>query len=126
VAENELTLTQLAASLQASPHHVSQVINEVLGKTFYDYINESRVCEVQRCLRDPAYDGQPILDIALASGFNSKAAFYKAFKQQVGVTPSEYRQRQSVAEPSNALQSTHGNSVFGRPCGSPGPIRNRA
>jgi AraC-like DNA-binding protein len=95
--ENELTLTELATRVGISPHHLSQLLNADLGKTFFDYVNERRVAEVQRCLRDPAYADQPILDIAVASGFNSKASFNAVFKQQTGMTPSAYRAAATVA-----------------------------
>lgn len=93
--EPELTLSQLASSLQASNHEVSQLLNETLGESFFDFINRHRVAEVQRCLRDPAYGRQTILDIALASGFSSKAAFNSAFKRVSGLTPSQYKAAQT-------------------------------
>jgi AraC-like DNA-binding protein len=93
--ENELTLSELAQRAGLSTHHLSQLINGQLERTFYDYINERRVREVQRCLRDPAYADEPILQIALAAGFNSKAAFNAAFKQWTGMTPSHYRRTAS-------------------------------
>lgn len=95
--DNELTLTDLAARVGISRHHLSELINGRLGRSFYAYINERRVREVQRCLADPAYDNQPIIDVALAAGFNSKAPFYVAFKEIAGVTPSEFRRSAAPA-----------------------------
>jgi len=89
--ENDLTLAQLAERLGLSTHHVSQLLNEELGTTFFDYVNAQRVREVQRCLVDPMYGSQTILAIALSAGFNSKAAFNAAFRQHTGMTPSAYR-----------------------------------
>lgn len=93
--EPELTLSQLASLLDATNHEVSQLLNESLGESFFDFINRHRVVEVQRCLRDPAYNQQTILDIALASGFSSKAAFNAAFKKVSGLTPSQYKAAQA-------------------------------
>jgi transcriptional regulator GlxA family with amidase domain len=89
--ESELTLPQLAERTGMTPHQLSQLINSRLGMTFFDFVNARRVTEVQRCLADPAYDAQPILEIALAAGFNSKSAFNAAFRQHAGTTPSLYR-----------------------------------
>jgi AraC-like DNA-binding protein len=91
--DNDLSLAALAQMLQTSTHHLSYVLNQRLGVSFYDLINERRVREVQRCLRDPAYAGQSILEIALDAGFSSKATFNAAFKKHAGTTPSAYRQQ---------------------------------
>jgi AraC-like DNA-binding protein len=91
--ESDLTLADLAARAELSPHNLSQLLNEEMGKSFFDYINSQRVDEVKRCLADPAYDGQTILDIALAAGFSSKTAFNAAFRQHTSTTPSEFRRR---------------------------------
>jgi AraC-like DNA-binding protein len=91
--ENDLTLAGLAERAGLSPHHLSQLLNESLGVTFFDFINAQRIQEVQRCLADRAYEGQAILDIALAAGFSSKAAFNAAFKQHTGLTPSQFRRQ---------------------------------
>jgi AraC-like DNA-binding protein len=89
--EAELSLGDVCTALQAKPHQLSQVLNGLMKQSFYDYVNGLRVVEVQRCLRDPAYDGQTVLEIALASGFASKATFNAVFKKHVGTTPSSYR-----------------------------------
>ena len=91
--ENDLTLTQLADRAGLSAHHLSQLLNEEVGTTFFEFVNGRRVEEVKRCLADPAYDSQSILEIGLAAGFNSKAAFNAAFKQRTGLTPSAFRQQ---------------------------------
>ncbi|KPF68667.1 hypothetical protein IP84_08425 [beta proteobacterium AAP99] len=91
--DNDLSLAALAQMLQTSTHHLSYVLNQRLGQSFYDLINERRVREVQRCLRDPAYASQSILEIALDSGFSSKATFNAAFRKHAGTTPSAYRQQ---------------------------------
>ena len=89
--ENDLTLTQLAGRIGLSSHHLSQLFNEHLGQTFFDYINTQRIDDVKRCLADPAYDNQAILSIALEAGFNSKTAFNSAFRKYTGQTPSAFR-----------------------------------
>jgi AraC-like DNA-binding protein len=91
--EPDLTLAGLATRTGLSQHNLSQLLNEELGKSFFDYVNQHRVEEVKRCLLDPAYASQTILEIALASGFSSKTAFNSAFRQHTGTTPSEFRRR---------------------------------
>ncbi|HEV2702396.1 MAG TPA: helix-turn-helix transcriptional regulator [Steroidobacteraceae bacterium] len=91
--ESELTLAGLATRCGFSAHNLSQLLNEGIGSSFFDYINSRRVDEVKRCLLDPAYADQSILQIALASGFSSKTAFNTAFRQHTRITPSEFRRR---------------------------------
>jgi AraC-like DNA-binding protein len=89
--EPDLTLAGLATRTGLSQHNLSQLLNEELGKSFFDYVNQHRVEEVKRCLLDPAYASQTILEIALASGFSSKTAVNSAFRQHTGTTPSQFR-----------------------------------
>ncbi len=88
-----LTIDSLAAHLKTSRHHLSQVINERLHKTYGDYIGELRLEEARRRLSDPANLRYTIAGVALDSGFNSVSTFNEAFKKQYQVTPSQYRDR---------------------------------
>jgi len=87
----DLTLGQLAAGINVSPHHLSQIINSDFGKSFACYINEYRVDAACRWLSGD--NGRSVLDIALDSGFASKSSFNALFKKHTGMTPSEYRRK---------------------------------
>ena len=87
--DGELSLQTLAERVRISPHHLSQVLNDKLGKNFYDYVNEQRVEHAKALLvQEPQ---QAITDVAFASGYNSKTSFYNAFKRHTGISPSEFR-----------------------------------
>jgi len=87
--ESDLSLQSLADRVKISPHHLSQILNEKLEKSFYDYVNEQRVEYArQLLLKEP---GRSITDIAFESGYNSKNSFHNAFKRHTGTTPSDYR-----------------------------------
>lgn len=89
--DSDLTLPGLAEELNVSTHHLSQVINEMHEKNFFNFINKYRVAEVKRKIQDPKYAHYSLLGIAYESGFNSKSAFNRAFKNITGTTPSKYR-----------------------------------
>lgn len=89
--DSDLTLPKLAEDLNVSTHHLSQVINEMHDKNFFNFINKYRVEEVKRKIQDPEYHHYSLLGIALESGFNSKSAFNRAFKNFTGSTPSQFR-----------------------------------
>lgn len=87
----DLSLTSIAERLNISVTYLSQLINKLSGVNFSDYINGYRVRESQKLLIHPNYTSTPILSIGLEAGFNSKSAFYSAFKKYTGITPSIYR-----------------------------------
>lgn len=89
--DSDLTLPKLAEDLNVSTHHLSQVINEMHDKNFFNFINKYRVEEVKRKIQDPKYENYSLLGIAYESGFNSKSAFNRVFKNITGTTPSKYR-----------------------------------
>ena len=87
----DLTIEDLALALGVQRHHLTQIINERLGKNFFRYVNEHRVEEVKRRIASGEAERLSILGVALDAGFNSKSAFNEAFKGIMGSTPSEYR-----------------------------------
>ncbi|MDX1383755.1 MAG: helix-turn-helix domain-containing protein [Thermoanaerobaculia bacterium] len=89
-----LTLGGLAERLGVAPRTLSQVVNSQLGQSFSELVNGYRVEEAKRLLADPERDREPVLDLALEAGFNSKSSFNEAFKRITGTTPSQYRRRQ--------------------------------
>src|SRR5690625_7676704 len=89
--ESDLTLPKLAEGLNVFTHHLSQVINEVHDKNFFNFINKYRIEEVKRKIQDPKFKNYTLLGIAYESGFNSKSAFNRAFRNFTGTTPSKYR-----------------------------------
>ena len=89
----DITLEQVAAQVGCSKHHLSQVINETLNQSFYDYINYFRVEEVKSMLAARQYRDHKIASIAYDAGFNSLSAFNEVFKKFMGCTPSAYRKQ---------------------------------
>jgi len=89
--QGDLVLPQLAQQLGISANYLSQVINEQLKVNFYDFINGYRVEEAKRLMKNSGQKKINILNIAFDSGFNSKSAFYQAFKKATSMTPTQYR-----------------------------------
>ncbi len=87
----ELTLASLARRLGTNTTALSRALNDGLGVNFNEAINRLRIDAVIDAMRGDA--STPVLDLALAEGFNSKASFNRAFKTCTGETPTEYRRR---------------------------------
>ena len=89
----ELSLRTLSEKVGASPHGISQALNQVAGRSLSDYLASWRVAEARRLLIDPASQRYSIDGLAQSAGFGSRSAFYKTFKAIEGVTPTEFRAR---------------------------------
>jgi AraC-like DNA-binding protein len=87
----ELTLVDVADALGVPKYHITQVLNGLLNKNFYRYVNEYRIDEVKRRIAAGDDRQYSFLGIALDCGFNSKSTFNEAFRTIVDCTPSEYR-----------------------------------
>jgi len=92
----DLTLSSVAKQTGMSTHLVSQVINTTFTMNFKEYVNQFRVEEVKRRLKNSEYDHLTISGIALDCGFNSKATFNRVFKAMTGLSPSAYKKKKRV------------------------------
>ncbi len=90
-AENLGSLSDLAKKIGESPHHVSQVLNEKLHKSFFELLASYRVEKAKKILREDTGNKLIIEEISEMVGYNSKTAFNNSFKKLTGKTPSEYR-----------------------------------
>ncbi|MEM9985850.1 MAG: helix-turn-helix domain-containing protein [Bacteroidota bacterium] len=86
----ELTLREVAQGLGSTEKKVSYLINQHLQSNFYELINEYRVKKFKAEVLKPENKSLSIVGIALNCGFPSKSSFYRAFKSQVSMSPSEY------------------------------------
>jgi len=91
--EPKLQLEDVANSLEVTVHALSQTINTMAGKPFYDFVNAYRVKNLQKLLEDPKQKSFKILALGMNSGFNSKTSLNRVFKEHTGLSPSEYQKR---------------------------------
>lgn len=84
-----LNVERFANEVGASEKQVSTLINQHYQQNFFEFINEHRVNEAKRLLREKT--GMSVTEVFAASGFNSKSAFQRFFKRFTGKTPTEYR-----------------------------------
>ncbi len=87
-----LTIAALAEKLGAQEYRLRRLINGHLGhRNFNDFVNGYRLAEARGRLADPEAARIPVLTIALDVGFQSIGPFNRAFKDDTGMTPMEYR-----------------------------------
>ncbi len=89
LAEN-VKAEQVANAAGVSPRTLSRLFSEA-GTTFSDYLCYQRIIRSLELMADGT---MAIKEIAYDTGFSSSANFNRAFKQVMGVSPSEMRRRQ--------------------------------
>lgn len=85
----ELSLQQVADATGYSRNQMSYLLNQVLGQSFYRYLNRTRL---QYLLAQLEQGGDPRRtdELAFAAGFNSLSAFYSCFRRHTGLSPKAY------------------------------------
>ena len=90
---HNLKLSELSGFSKIPSHHISQSLNQQLGKSFFSYINEHRVNEVKKQLQIGRHQSITLLALAEECGFKSQTSFYRIFKQHTGLTPRTYLEK---------------------------------
>ena len=84
----ELDLSKVASDMGYTRNQVSYLLNQVLGLSFYQYVNRARVDHLLERLAGE--DGTRIDELAFAVGFNSLSVFYRCFRERTGLPPRSY------------------------------------
>lgn len=84
----KVTLEDIADSAAISKRECTRCFQKSIQKTPVEYLMEYRIEKAEKLL---SCTEEPVVNIALQTGFSSNAYFGKIFKQQKGVTPGVYR-----------------------------------
>lgn len=91
----ELSLNLISEKFKLNSKYISQLFKEQLGINFADFVMELRIEQAKRLLL--VTDGT-INEISSQVGYEIPLSFGRAFKKQVGVSPSDYRKNMSSIE----------------------------
>ncbi|WP_232224755.1 AraC family transcriptional regulator [Leptospira fainei] len=95
--QENLTILNLSRKLSAPEKKVRRLINKGLGyRNFNEFLNHYRIQEAAKILIDPAKQDAQVLRIAMDLGYGSLAPFNRAFKERMGITPSDFRKRKAA------------------------------
>jgi AraC family transcriptional regulator len=86
--DEPLTREALAEVAGFSVPHFHRIFTAQTGENIASYVRRVRLERAARKLRLGAVD---ITQVALAAGYETHTAFSRAFKQQYGLTPSQFR-----------------------------------
>jgi AraC-like DNA-binding protein len=92
----ELTLARLARKMTLPARRISSAVNRVRGLNVSQYVNEHRIADACRLLRET---DMPVTQILFGSGFLTKSNFNREFRRVTGTSPSAWRAGQRQARP---------------------------
>ena len=88
--------SELAARVRRTPAQLAREFHATVGVRVKDYLKMLQIEQAKELLRTTA---RSTAAIALDAGFGTARSFYRAFRRRTGVSPTEYRQEMSLAEP---------------------------
>ena len=86
--EVELTLLDMAQSVELSLAHFSRMFRKSTGETPHQFVLRTRIERAKEMLR--AREAR-VLDVAVACGFKTQQHFARVFRHLCGTSPREYR-----------------------------------
>lgn len=86
---SNIKLLDIAKELHITTHKLSQLLNDNLGKSFATFLNDYRIEETKRLLKETPE--LTLEAIGFEAGFSSKSNFYATFKKLTGKTPAQYQ-----------------------------------
>lgn len=89
------TVGEVARLAGYTPNYFSKLFIDVTGKSYSEYLNRLKINLAKTLLNATS---QAVSEIAYSCGFNSLSNFYRAFGQQVGCSPLEYRMSEGESE----------------------------
>lgn len=91
-----INLNELADMVDIPPRSLSEVLNDSLNQNFFDFINTYRINEAEQLLTNSKDISITVSEILYDVGFNSKSAFYSAFKKYKGYSPAQLKQERNT------------------------------
>ena len=89
----DLRAEDLARKWGVSARRITEVLRNVTGQSYADYVNRFRIAEATRIMDTLESRDLKLEVIATQCGFSSRQYFRRVFEQVTGVNPSYYRQR---------------------------------
>lgn len=92
--EEDLSLDFLASFFYVSKYHISHIFKDNMGISLHQYVLKKRL---QAC-KNGILSGIPFNEIFQQYGFSDYSSFYRAFKKEFGLSPTEFREQHTLTE----------------------------
>ncbi|MDX9801455.1 MAG: helix-turn-helix domain-containing protein [Spirochaetia bacterium] len=93
----DLVISDLASEFKVHPNRLSYAINQCCKVSFRTFLNSKRLEYFKYRIKNGAHKNKSILDLAFEAGFPSKSTFNRLFRENMGMTPSEYVKQSDAA-----------------------------
>ena len=87
---DHITVDELAHKFYVSSSTISHLFKQKMGLSLYHYITQRRLISAKNLIST----GIPLEHVATQVGFSDYSTFYRAFKQEYGISPRQYRSLQ--------------------------------
>ncbi len=94
--DDNLTLARLARRIGLPARQISGAINRQASRNVSQYINDARIAEACRLLRETQ---APITSVMLDSGFLTKSNFNREFRRVTSFSPTTWREQHAQDQP---------------------------
>ncbi len=94
--EEELSLDALAAVFFVSKYHIAHLFKDNMGISPHQYLLKKRL----QASRGDILSGTPFKQVSVRYGFKDYTSFYRAFKKEFGLSPTEFRRQEHMPGPS--------------------------
>lgn len=84
-----ISLDMLADRLEITPEYLSALFNKEVGINFSTFLKRFRISQAKRLLKGT---DEKIYSIAQQVGYHDPKYFNRVFKEEIGVSPGDYRQ----------------------------------
>ena len=86
----EITVCKISEASYISKYHLCRLFKKKIGITIMDYVLQTRITAAKELLKK---GGMSVTEVATTAGFSSPSYFSRVFKEQTGISPLSYRQR---------------------------------
>ena len=90
----KITLGDIAKHFWVSQSTISQIFRNKMGVSFYRCVTQRRLIAAKSLI----IEGLPLESVGQRVGFSDYSSFYRAFKQEFGISPRQFRKKQDSPE----------------------------
>ena len=90
----KITLGDIAKHCWVSQSTITQTFRNKLGVSFYRCVTQRRLIAAKTLI----IEGAPLESVGRKVGFSDYSSFYRAFKQEFGISPRQFRKKQESVE----------------------------